>query len=70
MRSRVVGANVRLGLHDPAGAPHAGVQVDEHFSKQLARDDQRRPGVEGARQRVLAASRLVCAVHLGGLQWF
>jgi hypothetical protein len=71
MRGRVVGADVRLGLHDPPRPAHPGVQVDERFPQQLARNDQRRPGVKRSRQAVLAASLLVCCVvHLGGLQWF
>jgi hypothetical protein len=50
VRGRVIGAEVRLSLDDPAGERLAAVPPDDEFAQQLARNLIRRPDKKSPRQ--------------------
>ena len=46
VRGRIVGPDIRLGLHNPPRSPLTIGVVDQDFAQHLARHHQRRPRVE------------------------
>jgi hypothetical protein len=62
VRGEILGAEIGLGLDDPADAAHAGDSMHEVHADELPRDDERAAGIELPRQ----LGRRIDQGHLAG----